>query len=89
MHYSNFSPTAIWKLGVENVQLVSIGPTYYGPGGDERGGSMFTPGFDNDMESLQISDQKYNLRWPDYHNSVLSSFRLEPSFIESFTQQFL
>jgi len=35
---------------------------------------MFTP-FDNDMESLQISDQKYNLRWPDYHNSVLSSFR--------------
>ena len=48
---------------------------------------MFTP-FDNDMESLQISDQKYNLRWPDYHNSVLSSFRFE-SFIESFTQQFL
>ena len=40
------------------------------------------------MESLQISDQKYNLRWPDYHNSVLSSFRFEP-FIESFTQQFL
>ena len=35
--------------------------------------SMFT--FDNGMESLQISDQKYNLRWPDYHNSVLSSFR--------------
>jgi hypothetical protein len=35
---------------------------------------MFTP-FDSDMEALQISDQKYNLRWPDYHNSVLSSFR--------------
>jgi len=39
----------------------------------ERRVSMFT--FDNGMESLQISDQKYNLRWPDYHNSVLSSFR--------------
>jgi len=47
---------------------------------------MFTP-FDNDMESLQISDQKYNLRWPDYHNSVLSSFRFG-SFMESLSSFF-
>jgi hypothetical protein len=35
---------------------------------------MFTP-FHADMEPLPTSDQKYNLRWPDYHTSVLSSFR--------------
>ena len=27
------------------------------------------------MELLPSSDQKYNLRWPDYHNSVLATFR--------------
>ena len=28
------------------------------------------------METLQISEHKYNLRWPDYHNTILSTFRL-------------
>ena len=27
------------------------------------------------MELLPSSDQKYNLRWPDYHSSVLATFR--------------
>lgn len=27
------------------------------------------------MEALPVADQKYNLRWPDYHNSVLATFR--------------
>jgi len=35
---------------------------------------MFTP-FDSEMEGLAISTDKYNLRWPDYHTSVLAAFR--------------
>ena len=27
------------------------------------------------MELLPSSDQKYNLRWADYHSSVLATFR--------------
>ena len=27
------------------------------------------------METIAISDSKYNLRWPDYYDNVLSSFR--------------
>ena len=27
------------------------------------------------METLAISDHKYNLRWPDYHDTILSTFR--------------
>jgi len=33
------------------------------------------PVFSPTMESLPLPDQKYNLRWPDYHNSVLETFR--------------
>jgi len=35
---------------------------------------MYTE-FDSTMEALPVADQKYNLRWPDYHNSVLATFR--------------
>ncbi|XP_023336128.1 protein abrupt isoform X3 [Eurytemora carolleeae] len=27
------------------------------------------------METLAIADHKYNLRWPDYHDTILSTFR--------------
>jgi len=27
------------------------------------------------METIAISDHKYNLRWPDYHDTILSTFR--------------
>ena len=43
---------------------------------------MFTP-FDSEMEGLAISTDKYNLRWPDYHTSVLAAFRWPSDHIPS------